>query len=153
MSKKMKKLILLIISILILSDVAHAYVSTEKGYILFTLGLSSFEVNTVSAGEGITYAISIKGNDLSGFNAKNSHIFSHDKQEIKLKPKIDSMGIGGYEFWNIIGNHKGGAFLISGITLEGELIENKLLPHTFYALILLIILIFALITLQRKLKK
>ncbi|MFC1810726.1 hypothetical protein ACFLZH_04455 [Patescibacteria group bacterium] len=150
----MKKIITFIILFLLLSHSALAYVSYNTGYPLFKFGLSQYEVTTNSAGEGITYTINIKGENITNFKSESADLIEQNNKEIKLKPITDFKGeLGEYKFWNIAGTINNRSFSIFGITLEGDLIHNKIIPHASLGFIILVIISITIIVIVRKKKK
>jgi hypothetical protein len=145
-SYSMKKISLLLIIILLqfAPQAAFAYNNYYNSFILFSSGLSSFEVGTGPSGEGVIKPLVIQGQNVSDLKPQSAEIYSRDKNKIVLIPEdYRSNDVGTYKFWNLIGTYQGKNFSVFGITLEGEWQHNNLVRDIIFILVGIVISIIA----------
>ncbi len=116
----------------------HAYVSYWRTFPFFSYGLSSFTVTKANTPDGVFQQLVIKGDDVSKIKLDDKQVEYADMEKglLRLTPHFVETGL--YDFWKIKGTYKDKPLLIAGLTIEGDLIDNKI---TFHAIIIFLILL------------
>ena len=145
----MKKLLLIITVLLLFSGTAYAYESVNAGYIIMKTGLSGLPVEPQTDDGWKTFYISIKGEDLGYLLTNNAEVKVPSDFEIRLIPKGDYLADkNGYRLWQINGRYNDEFFFIGGISIEGDILHNSLVPHSFALFFFLLAVAMALMVWQ-----
>ncbi|MBN2306850.1 hypothetical protein JXD20_02595 [Candidatus Peregrinibacteria bacterium] len=141
----MKKFIFTIIVLLLFTGSAYADDElTNAGYVIMKTGLSDLLVEPQSEDNWKTYEISLKGDDLDKLSTHNAVINKVSDYEIRLIPKMDYLAKeDSYAFWQVFGRYNDQFFYIGGLSIEGEILGNAIVPHGFALFFFLLALVMA----------
>lgn len=151
---KRGKVILFLVILLTFPQIVNGYVSYHWHKILFVSSETPIKVTTESIGEGINQAIVIEdehGVYLYGIKgAKVCSDCTNTYNKSSLLPEHDGqIETGGYKFWKIEGIDADYHFYIIGVTFEGDLIENHIIPHALIILGMIVFLCFLIVKKKR----
>ena len=140
----MKKIILFTIAALLLPISVHAYVEYQRDYLFFSYGLHplTIEPQTKNCDPCSGFIIRGLGAEQVYIDTSTQHVSSvltqNDIQPgmLPLEPneayvRIPANTRHNYAFWKIHGTVEEKPFVLVGLSMEGELIENKLFVHGF----------------------
>lgn len=72
---------------------------------------------------------------------KNADVAVQSNSEVRLLPRVDYLpDEKNYRLWKIHGTYKDQFFLIAGLTMEGDVLHNKIVPHIFGLFVMFLVL-------------
>lgn len=146
----MKRITSIIILLLLVPSITHAYVEYYRTYPIFSFGLSPLTLQKETVGEGFAQQIVIQGDGLSEVKLEKG-VYSSSTKEISVQPGFVKHW-GDYDFWKINGTYNKHNFFIIGLTIEGDFIDNKIIKHIGGVVLLFIIITVILIKRIRRKK-
>ncbi|MBP9760867.1 MAG: hypothetical protein KBD15_01340 [Candidatus Magasanikbacteria bacterium] len=159
----MKKIILFTIAVLLLPISVHAYVEYQRDYLFFSYGLGSLtiEPQTKNCDPCSGFIIRGLGAEQVYIDTSTQHVSSvltqNDIQRgmLPLEPneayvRIPANTRHNYALWKIHGTVEEKPFVLVGLSMEGELIENKLFMHGLIAGAVVLVLVGLIVYIKKK---